>query len=67
MSNAEYRIVINFFTREELSATQMTKELADVCGDSTASFRTVAKWVAEFKDPTRVFDDASRSAPPLPQ
>ena len=40
----------------------MTKELADDCGDSTASFGTVAKWVAEFKDSVRAFKDALRSA-----
>ena len=64
MSNTEYRAVIKFFTRKELSATQITKELAGVFDDSASSYRTIAKWVAEFEDPTRVFKDAPRSGRP---
>ena len=52
MSNTEFRAVIKFFTRKGLSATEITEELADVYGDSAPSYRTVAKWVAEFNDPT---------------
>jgi histone-lysine N-methyltransferase SETMAR len=32
--------------------------------DSAPSYRTVAKWVAEFKDPERGFEDAPRSGRP---
>ena len=35
--------------------------MADVYGDSAPSYRTVAKWVAEFIDPTRAFEDVPRS------
>lgn len=36
----------------------------NVYGDSTPSYRTVTKLVAEFKAPERGFEDASRSARP---
>ena len=39
----------------------MTKQLAAVYDNSAPSYRTVAKWVAEFKDPTRAFEDPPRS------
>ena len=64
MSNTEYRAVIKFVTRKGLSATQITKELTDAYGDSAPSCRTIAKWVAEFEDSTRVFKDASRGDRP---
>ena len=51
MSNTEYPAVIKFFTRKGQGTTEITKELADVYGDSAPSYRTVAKWVAEFRDP----------------
>ena len=43
MSNTEYRPVIKFLTRKWLSATETTKELADVDGDSAPSYCTVEK------------------------
>ena len=43
MSNTEYRPVIKFFIRIGLSATEITKESADVDDDSASSYRTVAK------------------------
>ena len=64
MSNTEYQTVVKFFTRKRLSAIQITKELADVLRMSATSYHTVAKWVAEFKDPTRAFEDAPRSGRP---
>ena len=61
MTNTEYRTVIKFFIRKGLSATEITKDLADVYGRSTPSYRIVAVWVAEFKDSTHAFDDPPRS------
>ena len=63
-SNTEYRPVMKFFTRKGLSTIQITKELADVYSHSAPSYRTVAKWVVEFNDPIRAFQDASRSGRP---
>ena len=40
------------------------KELTDVDDDSALSYRTAAKWVAEFNNPTRAFEDAPQSARP---
>ena len=63
-SNTEHRVVIKFFTRKELNAIELSKELQNVYKDSAPSYRTVAKWVAEFKDPERAFKDASRMSRP---
>jgi len=60
----EYRAVIKFFTRKGLNATEISKELDDIYKDSTPSYRTVAKLVAEFKDPERYFEDALRIGRP---
>ena len=53
--------IIKFFTRKELSATEITKQLANVYSHSARSCSTVAKWIAEFTDLTRPFEDAPRS------
>ena len=60
MSNIEHRAVIKFFTRKQFNAFEINKELENVYKDSAPSYRTVAKWVAEFKDPERAFEDAPR-------
>lgn len=64
MSNIEYRSVIKFFTRKGLNAAEISKELNDVYKDSAPAYRTVAKWVAEFKDPERGFEDLPRTGRP---
>ena len=58
MLNIEHRPVIKFFTRKELNTTEITRELDNVYKDSALSYRTVANWMAEFKDPERAFEDA---------
>ena len=60
MLNIEHRTVIKFSTWKGLNTTQISKELDNVYKDSASSYRTVAKWVAEFKDPERGFEDALR-------
>ena len=66
MSNIEHRAAIKFFTRKGLNAIEISKELENVYKDSAPSYRTrtVAKWVAEFKDPERTFEDAPRMGRP---
>ena len=64
-SNIQYRAVIKVFIRKRLSATEATTELTDIYSYSALSYRTVAKLVAEFNDPTRTFEDASRSGQSL--
>ena len=60
MSNIEHRAVIKFFTRKGSNAIEISNELDNVYKDSAPSYRTVVKWVAEFKDPERRFEDAPR-------
>ena len=64
MSNTEYRVVIKFFTRKRLSATEITKDLANVYDRSAPSYRAIVRWVTKFKDPTRAFEDVPRSVRP---
>ena len=60
MSNIEHRAVMMFFTRKRLNAIEISKELDNVYKGSAPSYCTVAKWVAEFKNPENGFEDASR-------
>ena len=60
MSNIEHRAVIKFFTREGLSATEISKELDNIYKVSAPSYCTVAKWLPEFNNPERGFEDAAR-------
>ena len=60
MSNTERRAVLKIFIRKGLNATEIKKELDNVYKDSAPSYRTVTKWVAEFKNSERTFEDASR-------
>ena len=60
MLNIEHRTVIKFSTRKGLNTTKISKELENVYKDSAPSYRTVAKWVAQFKDPERGFEDTPR-------
>ena len=46
-----------------MNATEISKELDNVYKDSAPSYRTVAKWVPEFKGPERGFEDALRMDP----
>ena len=62
--NVEYRAVIKCFTRKGLNATEISKELDSVYKDDVPSYRTVAKWVVEFKDPERGFEDSLRRSRP---
>ena len=64
MSNIEHRAVIMFFTRKGLNAIEISKELDNVYKDSAPSYRTVSKWVAEFKNPERAFEDTPRMGHP---
>ena len=64
MLNIEHRAVIKFFTRKGFNAIEISKELENVYKDSAPSYRTVAKWVAEFKDPEHGFEDAPRMGRP---
>ena len=59
-SNVEHRAVIKFFTSKGLNTTEISKELDNVYKDSAPSYRTLANWLAEFKNLERAFEDAPR-------
>ena len=60
MLNIGHRVVIKFSAWKGLNITKISKELNNVYKDAAPSYRTVAKYVAEFKDPERAFEDAPR-------
>ena len=47
--NIEYRAVIKFLTKEGAKAKEINRRMADVYGDSSPKYSTMAKWSAEFK------------------
>ena len=64
ISNIEHRPVIKFFTRKGLNAIKINKDLNNVYKDSAPSYHTVAKWIAEFMNLERGFEDAPRMGHP---
>ena len=46
--NIEFRAVIKFLTKEGTKAKGIHRRMADVYGDSSPKYSTVAKWTAEF-------------------
>ena len=60
MSNIKYREIFKFFfIRKGLNAIEISKELDNVYNDDAPSYHTVTKWIVEFKEPERVFEDLS--------
>jgi len=49
MDKTEYRAVIKFFVKEGLTPNEIHSKFIKVYGDSSPSFSTFKKWVAEFK------------------
>ena len=47
--NIEFRAVIKFLTKEGAKAKEIHRHMADVYGDSSPKYSTVARWSAEFK------------------
>ena len=47
--NIEFRAVIKFLTKEGAKAKEIHRRMADVYGDSSPKYSTVAKWSAELK------------------
>ena len=64
MSNIEHRAVIKFFTRTGLNTTEISKKQGNLYKNSAPSYRAVAKWVTEFRNPARGFEDAPRMGRP---
>ena len=47
--NIEFRAVIKLLTKEGAKAKEIHRRMADMYGDSSPKYSTVAKWSAEFK------------------
>ena len=58
--NIEFRAVIKFLTKEGAKAKEIDWRMADVYGDSSPKYSTVAKWSAEFKQVTLLMSSARR-------
>ena len=48
--NIEFRAVIKFLTKEGAKAKEIHRRMADVYGDSSPKYSTVAKWSACGRD-----------------
>ena len=58
--NIEFRAVIKFLTKEGAKAKEMHWRMADVYGDSSPKYSTVAKRSAEFKCGRDSLEEARR-------
>ena len=62
--NIEFRAVIKFLTKEGAKAKEIHQHMADVYGDSSPKYSTVAKWSAEFKRGRDSLEDDPRPGRP---
>ena len=62
--NIEFRAVIKFLTKEGAKAKEIHWRMADVYGDSSPKYSTVAKWSAEFKCGRDSLEDDPRAGRP---
>ena len=62
--NIEFRAVIKFLTKESAKAKEIHRRMADVYGDSSPKYSTVAKWSAEFKRGRDSLEDDPRLGRP---
>ena len=62
--NTEFRAVIKFLTNEGANAKEIHRRMADVYGDSSPKYSTVAKWIAEFKRGQYSLEDDPRPGRP---
>jgi len=64
MDNIEYRAVIKFFVKEGITPNEIHSKFIKVYGDSSPSFLTIKKWVAEFKRGRTSLQDDPRKGHP---
>ena len=62
--NIEFRAVIKFLSKEGAKAKEIHRRMADVYGDSSSKYSTVAKWSAEFKRGRDSLEDDPRPGRP---
>jgi transposase len=64
MDKIEYRAVIKFLVKEGLTSNEIHSKFIKVYGDSSPSFSTVMKWVAEIKHGRTSLEDDPREGCP---
>jgi hypothetical protein len=64
LDKIEYRTVIKFFVKEDLTPNEIHSKFINVYGDSSPSFSTIKKWTAEFKRGRTSLEDYSREGRP---
>ena len=62
--NIEFRAVIKILTKEGAKTKEIHLRMADVYGDSSPKYSTVAKWSAEFKRGQDSFEDDPKPSRP---
>ena len=62
--NIKFKAVIEFLAKEVAKAKEIHRRMADVYGDSSLKYSTVAKWSAEFKRGRDSFEDDPRPGRP---
>ena len=62
--NIEFRAVIKFLTKEGAKAKEIHRHMADMYGDNSPKYSTVAKWSAEFKHGRDSLEDEPRPGHP---
>ena len=62
--NIKFRADIKFLTKEGAKAKEIQRRMADVYGDSSPKYSTVAKWSAEFKSGRDSLEDDPRPGNP---
>ena len=63
--NIEFRAVIKFLNKEDAEAKEIHRRMADVYGDSSPKYSTVAKWSVEFKRGRDSLEDDPRPGRPV--
>jgi transposase len=64
MDKVEYLAVVKFFEKEGLTRNEIHSKFIKVYGDSSPSFSTIKKWVAEFKHGRTSLEDDPREGRP---
>ena len=65
MEKIEYKAYIKTRSLHGISATEISNELEQVHGEQAPKYRTLAKWVALYKEGRDSFEDDPRSGRPI--
>lgn len=64
MENNEYRAVIKYLLKKNLSAKEIHNDMVDTLGEGAPSYATVCRWVNEFKRGRTTVENDPRSGRP---